>query len=39
LIGRLPEEIQGPLKIMNSAESAVVEFDEIRATKTLLEKK
>jgi hypothetical protein len=32
LIGRLPSEIQGPLKLLNSAEDAWIEYDTIKAT-------
>jgi hypothetical protein len=39
LIGRLPEEIQGPLKLANSFEDAWIEYDTIQATKTLIGEK
>lgn len=38
LIGRLPEEIQGPLKVMNTAEDAWIKYDEMNANRLLLEK-
>jgi hypothetical protein len=39
LIGRLPQEIQGPLKLANSFEDAWIEYDEIQATRALIDKK
>ena len=39
LINRLPQEIQGPLKLANSFENAWIEYDEIQATRTLIDQK
>jgi hypothetical protein len=39
LIGKLPQEVQGPLLMANSLESMMLEYDEIQATEKLIENK